>query len=129
MIREARVKCIVCPIGCEITVTLRNGEILSIKGNRCVRGAEYARQEVLEPKRMLITVIKVRGGNLPVVSVKTLKPIPKKLISKAIEALANLEVEAPIKVGDTVMKNLLDLGVDVVATRSVTRLRREESLQ
>ncbi len=126
MMREVKVKCIVCPMGCEITVTLRNNEVISIKGNRCARGAEYAKEEVLEPKRVLMTVIKVRNGDLPVVSVKTSKPIPKKLIPKAVEVLADLEVEAPVRVGDVVVKNLLGLGVDVVATRSVGKVERRQ---
>ena len=126
MIQEVKVKCIVCPIGCEITVTLSNSKILSVKGNKCARGAKYAREEVLEPKRMLITVIKVRDGGLPVVSVKTSKPIPKKLIPKAEEVLADLKAEAPVRVGDVVMKDLLGLDIDVMATRSVSRAERRE---
>ncbi len=82
MERQVRVTCIVCPMGCTITVTIRNGEIVSIEGNRCPRGADYAREEVLEPKRVVMTVLRVREGDLPVVSVKTSRPIPKKLISR-----------------------------------------------
>lgn len=119
MMQEVKVKCIVCPMGCEIIVTLRNNEAISIKGNRCARGAKYAREEVLEPKRVLITVVKVKNGDLPVVSVRTSKPIPKKLIPKAVVVLADVEVEAPVRVGDVVVKDPLGLGVDVVATRSV----------
>ncbi len=120
--RTIRVKCIVCPLGCEITVTLRDNEILSIEGHSCSRGEKYAREEVLEPKRVLMTVVKVKGGDLPVVSVKSEKPIPKQLIFEAIRELSKVEVDAPVRIGDVIIENLLGLNVRVIATRNVEKV-------
>ena len=110
--------CIICPIGCKLRALVKDNNIISVEGNRCPRGTVYAQNEI-NPKRTLITVIKVKGGNLPVVSVKSSEPIPKSLIPKAMKALSEVTVQAPIKVGDIVIQNLLDLGVNIVATRNV----------
>lgn len=123
--RRIRVKCIICPIGCDIIVTLDENKILSIEGNECPRGLEYARNEVLDPKRTLMTVIRVRNGDLPVVSAKSSKPIPKKLIKKAMMEIAKIEVEAPIRIGDIILKNLLGLDVDIIATREVKKIDKK----
>ena len=114
--RRLTLTCIVCPVGCELQVSVREGKVVSVKGNACPKGEAYAEEEV-KPRRTLITVVKVKGSNLPVVSVKTIKPIPKELIPDAMEYLAKIELEAPIGVGDVVVEDLIGLGVPVVATR------------
>ena len=119
--RTLKLTCIVCPLECKIKLLVKDSEVLSIEGNRCPRGAVFAQSEI-NPKRTLITVLKVNGGDLPVVSVKTSKPIPKDLIPKAMKDLSKVIVEAPVKAGDTIVKNLLGLEVDVVATRDVEKI-------
>ncbi len=112
--------CIVCPIGCNLKVTLdSNGKFLSVTGNRCPRGAAYAKEEVTEPKRILPTSIKVIGGELPLVSVRTEKAIPKKLIFEAMKVIRSSEVKAPVERGQILIKNILSTGVNVIATRTV----------
>lgn len=113
-----KLTCTVCPLGCRLTVSVKRDRVVSVEGNRCPRGLSYARNEV-KPKRTLITVVKVGGGDLPVVSVKTSKPIPKELIPEATRILSKVEVKAPVRVGDVIVENLLGLKVDVVATRRV----------
>jgi len=112
-----KIICIVCPRGCEITVELEDGKIKSIKGYSCPLGKQYAEKEVANPERILMSIVKCVGGDLPVVSVKTVKPIPLSRIIEASKALADIVVEAPVKIGDKIVENLLGLGVDVIATR------------
>lgn len=69
--------CIGCPLGCQITVTMENGEVTDVKGNTCPRGDKYAREEVTNPTRVVTSIVKVEGGNLAAVSVKTKDVIPK----------------------------------------------------
>ncbi len=112
--------CVVCPIGCNLKVTMDgNGKFLSVTGNKCLKGAIYAKEEVTEPKRILPTNIKVVGGELPLVSVRTEKPIPKKLLFEAMEVIRTFKVKAPVKRGQILIKNLLGTGVNVIATRTV----------
>ena len=69
--------CICCPLGCQITATIQNGEVDEVSGNTCPRGAAYARTELLHPMRIVTTTVPVIGGTSCRVSVKTRQEIPK----------------------------------------------------
>lgn len=114
-----KITCIICPIGCEVEVVYSDKEIAKIEGHQCKKGVKYAEEEVVCPVRTLTTTIKVRNGNLPLVSVKTLPPLPKDKIFVVMDELAQIEVSAPIKVGDVLVKNVLSLDTDVIATRKI----------
>ncbi|MCD6129243.1 DUF1667 domain-containing protein [Candidatus Bipolaricaulota bacterium] len=122
---KKRLICISCPVGCELTVEVENGKVISVSGNRCPRGEAYAREEAVEPRRVLATSVKVLGGELPLVSVKTDRPIPKNLIPQIMELVKGLSVNAPVELGQVILENLLDTGAKLVATRAVPRLPQE----
>jgi len=109
-----RLTCIVCPKGCQILVKLENGEIVSIENNQCKRGIDYAKNEVLDPRRTLTTTVKLSNGK--VLPVRTKEPIPKKLMKEAMLETKDIVVEPPIKIGDVVIKNIAGTGIDLVAT-------------
>ena len=109
--------CIGCPLGCALQVKTEAGEIWEITGNTCRRGEDYARKEVTNPTRIVTTTVRVNGAALPVVSVKTKEDIPKGKIYDCIKELNRIEVEAPVRVGDVVAKDIAGTGVDVVATK------------
>jgi len=111
--------CIICPVGCEIEVEYDSEKIKKITGNSCEKGKEYIVEEIYNPKRVLTTTVKIKNGEMPLVSVKTSKPIPKDLIFKSMDELAEIKVSAPIKIGDIIIKNLLNTGADVIATKKV----------
>ncbi|HDJ30118.1 MAG TPA: DUF1667 domain-containing protein, partial [Candidatus Acetothermia bacterium] len=90
--KEIHLTCISCPIGCALTVRMDGDKVVEITGNRCPRGEAYARQEVTAPQRTIATSVKVEGGVLPLVSVKTDKPIPKSLIPQLMELVKSLSV-------------------------------------
>ncbi len=116
--------CIVCPAGCTINVTVKNSEpqdvqgteILSVTGNTCKRGEEYAKKEVTDPVRIVTSSVMVSGSDKPVVSVKTAYPIPKGKINDCIEAMKGLTVEAPVKIGDVLIPNVAGTGIDLIAS-------------
>lgn len=108
--------CITCPMGCGLTVELEDDKVLSVSGNGCKRGLDYAAAEAVRPTWMLTTTVRVRGGASPLASVKTASPIPKELLMPSMEVLGRVTVEAPVRRGQVVLRNLLDCGVDVVAT-------------
>lgn len=116
---QKNLTCIGCPLGCQITVKSENGEIVSVNGNTCKRGEDYARKEVTAPARIVTTTVKVSGGNTSVVSVKTKADLPKEMMFDCIRALKEVTVQAPVEIGDVVLKNVLDTGVDIVATKKV----------
>ena len=113
--------CIVCPMGCYLTVAYVGKKISDVSGNRCKVGLEYAEKEMSNPERTLTTTVKVKHGHLPLVSVRTNKPIPKSRIFDAMNLLAKIEVEAPIKIREPIIQNIFDTGVNVVATRNISK--------
>ena len=118
---ESEITCIICPIGCEVTVHHKEGIITKIEDYQCKKGIEYAKEELLDPKRTLTTSIMVKDGELPLVSVKTSKPIRKDILYEVMDAIAGIEVEAPIEIGDILVAHVLDLDADIVATKKVDR--------
>ena len=119
MVEERKFICIVCPVGCEIKAKIENGKIISIEGNQCPNGEEYVRSEIINPLRMLATTVKIESKLIRRLPVRTEKPIPKKLIFEAMKVINKVIVKPPIKVGDTVIDNLLGTGVRVIATRTI----------
>ena len=117
---EQTITCIYCPVGCRMTVSLSDtGKFLSVTGNTCPRGAKYAQQECTLPERMITAVIPVAGSETPL-SVKTASPVPKKLISSVIDELARVQVSLPVTIGQIVLPDVLNTGVDIIATRSLS---------
>ena len=111
--------CINCPLGCHLTVDDSDKENVKVTGNTCKRGETYGINEVLHPKRMVTSSVSVLNGERPVVSVKTKDAIPKELIFESLEVLKKTKLKAPVKIGDIVVKNVLNTGVDFVATANV----------
>jgi len=119
-VKSRKVVCVLCPLGCKIRIELdEEGNILSISGNKCPRGEGYAKDEIKDPKRVVTTSVKVLNGELPLASVKTDGPIPKKYIFELMKILKSVEMKAPVNVGDVVVRNIFETNVNVVITRSV----------
>lgn len=115
--------CIGCPLGCQITVELEGDTVVSVTGNTCPRGDAYARKEVTAPARIVTSTVRVKGGTIPMVSVKTAGEIPKGKIFDCVKALKNVEVAAPVKIGQVVLTDVAGTGVDIVATKDVAAVR------
>ncbi len=116
---ERMITCINCPVGCRMTVALsESGEVVSVTGNTCPRGAAYARQECTLPERMITAVIPVEGSPVPL-SVKTSKPVPKSLIPEVMRELGHVHVSLPVSAGQVILGNVLETGSDIVATRNL----------
>lgn len=112
--------CIGCPLGCNLTVEMDGGQVVSVNGNTCKRGNDYARKELTDPRRIVTSTVPVAGGNLPVVSVKTASDIPKGKIRECLCALKEVTLTAPVQIGDVIVENVADTGVDVIATKSIS---------
>ncbi len=110
--------CVSCPLGCPIEVEVENGEILSVTGNTCKRGDKYARDELTNPVRSLTTTVSLVGGKLPVVPVKSSKPVPKDKMFDCMKLINKTAIKAPVKIGDVVISDILGTGVDIVVTNN-----------
>lgn len=113
--------CIKCPLSCQVEVVAEGNVIQEMKGHTCTQGETYVIDEFTHPVRTLTTTVRVRDGILPVLPVKSEKPLPKNLIRKCVEVLNTVTVKAPVKCGDIVCENVLDTGVNVVASRDLPR--------
>ncbi len=105
--------CIVCPKGCIIT---KQGS--KIAGAGCERGLAYAKQELTNPTRMVASTVILKNSYLPRLPVKTDTPIAKTKVMDAVKELNGVIVSPPVKIGDIILKNVLNTGVNFVATKN-----------
>lgn len=106
--------CTTCPLGCNITVSMENGEIMDIKGNSCPRGKTYAAAEVTMPMRTLTSTVRAKNGVM--VPVKTDKPIEKARLMECMDQLRGVVVNLPVHIGDIIIKDIAS-GANLVATK------------
>lgn len=111
---ERKLTCIVCPLGCEMTVQTEDKKVLAVTGNTCPRGKVYAETECVAPKRTLTSTVRCSDGGL--VSVKTDKTIPKEKMSECMEILNKATAALPISIGDVIVENVF--GSNIVATQN-----------
>lgn len=112
--------CIGCPKGCHLKVDENND--YKVSGNNCSIGAEYGRNELLNPTRVLTSTVKIKNALHNQLPVKSDKPLPKHLLIEAVKQLKDVTVEAPIKVGQIIVENILDTGCNIIATRDMTQI-------
>ena len=111
--------CINCPLGCQLTVEIEDGEVVRVSGNTCKRGEVYGRKEVTNPTRIVTSSVPVLGSQTErMVSVKTATDIPKDKIFDVMAALKYVTVKAPVRIGDVIVANVADTGADIVATKN-----------
>ena len=111
--------CITCPMGCTLNVTHEGEAIVDVDGATCKRGENYAEEELTDPRRMVTTTVRVRGGLHPLVPVYTSAPIPKARIFDLLDLIREAEIEAPVRVGEVVLENVVDTDVNVLASRDL----------
>ena len=110
--------CIVCPMGCNLTVD-KVGDDFQVSGNLCPRGEKYAKQEMTAPVRTICSTVRVHNGFLNLVPVKTKSEIPKEKIFDVMDEINKVEIQAPVKLGQMIIENVCGTGVDIVATRNI----------
>lgn len=110
-----RVVCTECPIGCETEVTV-NGEEVVVIGNGCPRGREYARNEVVCPRRVVTSTVRAEDGRM--VPVKTASPIKKAEIFEVMKKINAACCKLPVRIGDVIVENVGE-GIDVIATANL----------
>ena len=121
-IREAgdQMTCIVCPIGCRLTVT-RDGDQLTVEGNRCGRGRDYAEEEFRDPRRVVTGTCSVAGSRWPRVPVKSSASVPVERIPGFLNAMYDLRLTAPVEPGSVVLQDVDGTGISLVATARAVR--------
>lgn len=113
--------CVTCPVGCTIRAMVEGDHLVEVKGQACRRGVNFVREELTNPRRTLTTTVRVDGGALPLVPVRSTEPLPKGIVLDVAARLRAVRVPAPVEVHQVVMADALGSGVDIVATRAVPR--------
>lgn len=111
--------CIMCPLGCNMKVQVEGQVVTGVEGNRCKKGAKHAEREVFFPGRILTTTIRTEFHETPLLPVRSNKEIPKERLIECVREISRQSVGDPITLGQAVVKDILGLGVDIVACRTV----------
>ena len=109
--------CIVCPRGCHLKVD----DDMNVTGNTCPRGKVYALNEITNPTRMITSTVAIESTELHRVPVMTSKPIPKGKIFDVMNEINKVRAKAPVRIGDVIIKNVLGLDSDIIATRDILK--------
>ena len=115
--RAQSVLCIGCPTGCDGEVVIEDGVVVEMHGYTCKRGRAYVAEEVIAPKRMVTTTVRVNGGALALLPVVSDRPVPKGSILACLAELRKVAVTAPVATDSVVLADVLGLGVNFVAAR------------
>lgn len=110
--------CIVCPNSCHLSI---DEQTLTVTGNKCVRGVQFAKSELTNPLRTLTTTMKTTLPGIPVVPVKTSGEISKRLLFEAMKVINQREVNDYLPSGSVVIANILDTQVDIVTTSTLKK--------
>lgn len=114
--------CIVCPMGCRMIIEKNDDEdSYKVIGNNCKRGEKYAVKELINPTRVVTSTVKINSIKSKRLSIKTNDGIPKELIFECMKKINDIEVNAPIKVGDILIHNIFSTGVDIVSTKCIDK--------
>lgn len=111
--------CIVCPMSCHLVVEFDGEQVASVSGNTCLRGDAYARKELVMPMRTVTTTVRIHHATYPLLPVITAMEVPKEKIFDIMEAVKQIEVQAPITCGEVVAVNVAGTGVDLLASKTM----------
>jgi CxxC motif-containing protein len=114
---EEKIVCIGCPLGCRTTLRIdHHGDVVRVTGYKCKEGRQYVLEEHRNPVRILTATIRTEKSPRPLLPVRTNRPILKSKLKEATLTLVRVKAKPPVKVGQVILPNLLNSGVDIVAT-------------
>ncbi|MDX9864400.1 MAG: DUF1667 domain-containing protein [Anaerolineaceae bacterium] len=119
---DIKMICVSCPKGCTLGVTIDGNTVVKVTGASCKRGLDYAHQEITDPRRMVASTVKVKNGVHPLVPVYTAAPVPKPLIFDILAEIRKIELQAPVKTEQVVIKNVLNTGINIIASRDMPKI-------
>ncbi|TVQ22025.1 MAG: DUF1667 domain-containing protein [Spirochaetaceae bacterium] len=118
--------CIVCPIGCRLTIDVNDDRTLSVSGNRCKRGKEYAEEEFRDPRRTVTATCAIRGAAVARLPVRSSAGVPVDAIAGFLARVYELRLDAPVSRATVLLSDVDGSGVDLVATATMERVDAEQ---
>lgn len=119
---KGEIVCVVCPTSCVVSAEWDDTRLLLIDRAQCKLAWDYVEGEIFDPRRVVTTTVLVEGGDLPLVSVKTDKPVPKDRVLDVMDRLAEVVAKAPVDIGDTIVADVLRTGSNIVATNTIEKV-------
>lgn len=125
VIESLQFNCTTCPSECLLTVEVErdaNGAVTAVRsvtGNSCPRGDKFDHQELTCPMRVLTTTVAVSGGDEALLPVRTAEAIPLSLHAQAMDLIRGMVIDAPIRMGDIVLEDLLGTNIDLIASMDI----------
>ena len=116
---STEITCIMCPLGCNMKVQFEGKKVINVRGNKCKKGITHAEHELFSPSRVLTTTIRTDNTGTPLLPVRSNREIPRERLMECMRFLSERAVSGPVMLGQAVVENILGLGVDMVACRSV----------
>jgi len=114
---KKKITCIICPRGCSMQANIQ-GDTVTVTGNTCPKGEEYAINECLHPVRTVTATVRVANRTDTMVSVKTQAPVPKERMMEVMAVLRQTTVNAPLKIGDVVLADVC--GTPILVTKEIS---------
>lgn len=119
MTEKTKVICITCPKGCRLDVTREGSTVLKVENCGCKRGEDYVKAEISDPRRMVATTVRIKGGIHPLMPVYTSRPFPKPRIRELLNELQKVDLSTPVHTGEVVIRDILGTGIDIIASREM----------
>ena len=116
---DREIICIMCPLGCRIKVQVEGKEVIHVEGERCKKGIKYAQQEVAFPGRILTTTVATDNPEMPLLPVRSNKALPRERLIDCMKIISKQSVKGSAILGQAVIENILGLGADIVACRTI----------
>lgn len=122
MATERNFICTACPKGCMLKVQMEGDEVVKIEGNTCKLGVGYAKAEVSDPRRMLASTVRIKNSLHPLLPVYTSAAVPKPKIKEVLEAIRQVDLDAPVSMKSVIIANIAGTGIDLLASRDMPRI-------
>ncbi|WP_448535431.1 FAD-dependent oxidoreductase [Pseudothermotoga sp.] len=111
--------CIVCPKGCEIEL-YGDASNPIFRGYSCEKGLEFAKQDIINPKRVLCTTVLTKDARL--LPVRTDREIPLESFEKVMNRVKSIVVKKTVRRGEVIVENIENTNANLVATATLYNL-------
>jgi CxxC motif-containing protein len=99
-----------------MTAEIQPDGTITVSGNQCSRGSQYARDELIDPRRVVTATCRTSSPLHPRLPVRSRDPCPRELIPAVLQRIYELNVPLPVRQGDFLGEFE---GVSIIATRSI----------
>ena len=117
--KEKELICISCPLGCSLTVIIKGEDNVQVQGYGCQRGLTFGKEEALSPKRVVTATVGINSSECARLPVRTDSPLLKNKIHRLLKHIYSLNLNPPVNIGDSILKDFEKTGVNLVATRTI----------